>query len=157
MTAHVIDRAQAGRRTHTWKSARSLGRAAADIASARDIDELAFAVRANLPALGIRRCFVLEWCGLSGGARLARLALVQEPAGRTATTKSQATCLASEILRQHVLPVMGEHAFAILPMTFDRKDLGLLVLELGATDDYLYETLREVFSAVRARGQSPAD
>ncbi|MDP9151429.1 MAG: substrate-binding domain-containing protein [Myxococcota bacterium] len=156
MTAHVIDRVQAERRMHTWKSARSLGRAAADIASARDADELALAVRANLPALGIPRCFVLEWGAPEGAGRSARLALVQKPDGRAQAAPSQATYPAGEILRQHVLPKMGEHAFAILPMTFEGKDLGLLVLELGAVDGYLYETLREVFTAVLARASGPA-
>ncbi|MDP9036252.1 MAG: hypothetical protein M3O50_15735 [Myxococcota bacterium] len=156
MTAHVIDRVQAERRMHTWKSARSLGRAAADIASARDADELAIAVRANLPALGIPRCFILEWRGPEGATRCARLTLVERPDSGAHASLSQVVCPAGEILRQHVLPKMGGHAFAILPMTFEGKDLGLLVLELGAVDGYLYETLREVFTAVFSRAAAPA-
>jgi hypothetical protein len=53
----------------------------------------------------------------------------------------------TEILRDQVLPSTGDHAFAVLPLNSHDKDIGVLVLELGAADGYLYETLREVFAA----------
>jgi hypothetical protein len=60
-----------------------------------------------------------------------------------------------EILRQHVLPNAGDHALAVLPTVFRGEELGIIVLELEAMDGYLYETLRDVFTAALAGARPP--
>jgi len=142
-------RAQAWRRMRAEKRARALGRASAAIASAHDLDELTRAVAEHLPALGIARCYVATFDGGSGDARLARLALVHTPDARPEAPSWQLDS-AVEILRHHVLPSIGEHALAVLPTVFKNEELGFLVLELEAHDGYLYETLRDVFTAALA-------
>jgi sigma-B regulation protein RsbU (phosphoserine phosphatase) len=151
MTANVVDRVQAKERMHAWRSARALGRASAAIASGGGLAELARAVSDNLPELGIARCFLAEYCGGPGEGRMAQLVLVQRPGAAAAVPTPSDPCLASEIIRKHVLPHMGEQALCVLPITMSEEELGFVVLELGAVDRYLYETLRDVFTAVLAR------
>jgi sigma-B regulation protein RsbU (phosphoserine phosphatase) len=151
MTANVVDRVQAKERMHAWRSARALGRASAAIASGGGLAELGRAVSENLPELGIARCFLAEFRGGSGEGRTAQLVLVQRPGATPADPSPSEPCLASEIIRKHVLPHMGEQALCVLPITMGDEELGFVVLELGAVDRYLYETLRDVFTAVLAR------
>jgi DNA-binding LacI/PurR family transcriptional regulator len=144
------------RRIRTENRARSLGRASAAIASAHDLDELSRAVAEHLPALGIARCYVATFDRGSGDARLARLALVHAPDAQRSEAPSWQLQSAVEILRHHVLPNIGEHALAVLPTVFKNEELGFLVLELEALDGYLYETLRDVFTAALAGARGPA-
>jgi hypothetical protein len=129
------------------RRARSLGRAAAAISSAHDLDELSRAVADHVPALGIARCYVATFDSTSGAGRLARLALVHTPDNQRSQAPSWQLQPVVEILRHHVLPSTGEHALAVLPTVFKDEELGLLVLELEAVDGYMYETLRDVFTA----------
>jgi phosphoserine phosphatase RsbU/P len=149
-TAEVMDRGQALRRMRAEKRARSLGRAASAIASSHDLDELSRAVEEHLPPLGITRCYVATYSGTSGDGRLARLALVHTPKARHAEPPSWQLQPIEDILRQHVMPSTGEHALAVLPTVFRGEELGVVVLELEAVDGYLYETLRDVFTAALA-------
>jgi DNA-binding LacI/PurR family transcriptional regulator len=149
-TAEVMDRVQAMRRVRAEKRARSLGRAAAAIASAHDLDDLSRAVDQHLPALGIPRCYVATYHGSPGEERMARIALVHTPAAPHTDAPSWQLHPAVDILRHHVLPTTGEHALAVLPTVFRGEDLGILILELEAVDGYLYETLRDVFTAALA-------
>jgi hypothetical protein len=124
--------------------------------SAHDLDELSRAVAEHLPALGIARCYVATFDRGSGDARLARLALVHTPDAQRSEAPSWQLQSAVEILRHHVLPNIGEHALAVLPTVFKNEELGFLVLELEALDGYLYETLRDVFTAALAGARGPA-
>jgi phosphoserine phosphatase RsbU/P len=155
-TAEVMDRAQAWRRMRAEKRARVLGRAAAAIASSHDLDELSRAVEEHLPPLGITRCYVATFDGKPGDERRARLALVHTPHARHSEAPSWQLKPVEEILRNHVLPEAGEHALAVLPTVFRGEELGVLVLELEAVDGYLYETLRDVFTAALAGARPPA-
>jgi len=49
-----------------------------------------------------------------------------------------------------VLPSAGVRALAVLPTVLKDDELGILVLELEAVEGYLYETLRDVFTAALA-------
>lgn len=149
-TAHVLEGLHASRRIRSWGSARALGRAAAAIAMARDYDELARAVAEHLPALGISRCFLAAYEGGAGTERMARLLLAVRPEARSSDTTWSTPVPARELLRRHVLPNIGAHAFAALPICQGGQDLGVLILELAMVDGYQYETLREVFTAVFA-------
>jgi phosphoserine phosphatase RsbU/P len=151
MTAQMADRMQARLRMRAWTGARSLGRAAAAIASGRGVEELARAVSEHLPALGIARCFAAEYQDGGGEGRRARLMLVECPNQGAFDGVRAETYPAADILRRAVLPSQGEQAFAILPITHRDQELGILVLELGEAEEYLYETLREVFTAFLAR------
>jgi hypothetical protein len=149
-TAHVLEGVHASRRMRSWRNARALGRASAAIALARDVDELARAVAQNLPALGISRCFVAEYQETSTGPRMARLLLAERPEARASDKTWAAPVPAIELLRRHVFPGLGPHAFAVLPITHETEEVGLLVLEIGTPDGYQYETLRELFATVFA-------
>ncbi len=146
-TADVMDRVQALRRMRAETRARALGRAAAAIASSHDLDELSRAVEEHLPPLGITTCYVATFNGTSGDERRARLALVHAPGARHSEAPSWQLQPVEDILRNHVLPNTGERALAVLPTVFRGEELGVLVLELEAIDGYLYETLRDVFTA----------
>lgn len=147
-TAHALEAFHASRRVRSWGSARALGRACAAIAMARDLPELERAVTHHLPALGISRCFVAAFEGGSGEERVARLVLAQRPEARSSDTSWSSPIPAVELLRQRVLPTLGAHGFAVLPIVNGGRELGLLILELGTVDGYQYETLRELFTAV---------
>jgi sigma-B regulation protein RsbU (phosphoserine phosphatase) len=149
-TADVMDRAQAWRRMRAERRARSLGRAAAAIASAHDVDDLSRAMREHLPRLGITRCYVLTFNAAEGEERQARLALVLTPDARHSEPPSWQLQRVADILRSLVMPGTGEHALAVLPTVSRGEELGVLVLELEAVDGYLYETLRDVFTAALA-------
>lgn len=153
ITADVMDRAQAWRRMRAEKRARALGRASAAISSAHDLDELSRAVQEHLPPLGITRCYVATYNGTSGDERMARLVLIHAPHApdaKPAEPPSWQLQSVEDILRKHILPTTGEHALAVLPTVFRGEELGILVLELEAIDGYLYETLRDVFTAALA-------
>jgi DNA-binding LacI/PurR family transcriptional regulator len=141
---------EAWRRMRAEKRARALGRAAAAIASSHDLDELSRAVEEHLAPLGITRCFVATFNGTSGEQRRARLALMHTPRARHFEAPSWQLQPIEDILRDHVLPNAGEHALAVLPTVYKGEELGVLVLELEALDGYLYETLRDVFTAALA-------
>jgi DNA-binding LacI/PurR family transcriptional regulator len=155
-TAEVMDRAQAWRRMRAERRARALGRAAAAIASAHDLDELSRAVEEHLPPLGITRCYVATFDGRPGDERRARLALVHTPHARHSEAPSWQLQPVEDILRNHVLPDAGDHALAVLPTVFRGEELGIVVLELEAVDGYLYETLRDVFTAALAGARPQA-
>jgi sigma-B regulation protein RsbU (phosphoserine phosphatase) len=149
-TAHVLEGVHASRRMRSWRNARALGRASAAIALARNVDELAAAVAQNLPALGISRCFLAEYEEASAGPRMARLLLAERPEARSSDKTWASPLPAVELLRRHVLPSTGAHAFAVLPIMHGSDDVGILILEIGTLDGYQYETLGEVFAAVFA-------
>jgi DNA-binding LacI/PurR family transcriptional regulator len=149
-TAEAMERVQALRRMRAERRARSLGRAAAAISVARDLDDLSRAVAEHLPALGVARCFLATFDSSVGPARLARLALVHTPDASRSETPSWQLQPAVEILRHHVLPSDGVRAMAVLPAVLKDDELGILVLELEAVEGYMYETLRDVFTAALA-------
>jgi hypothetical protein len=149
-TADVMDRGQAWRRMRAERRARSLGRAAAAIASAHDLDDLSGAMKEHLPRLGITRCYVVTFNAAPGDERRARLALVLTPDARHSEPPSWQLQRVADILRNLVMPGTGDHALAVLPTVFRGEELGILVLELEAVDGYLYETLRDVFTAALA-------
>jgi DNA-binding LacI/PurR family transcriptional regulator len=146
---------EAWRRMRAEKRARALGRASAAIASSHDLDELSRAVEEHLAPLGITRCFVATFNGTSSDERRARLALVHTPRARHTEAPSWQLQPIEDILRHHVLPNAGEHALAVLPTVFRGEELGVVVLELEALDGYLYETLRDVFTAALAGARPP--
>ncbi len=41
----------------------------------------------------------------------------------------------------------GEHAFAVLPLTYGGQMRGVLLTEIGAPDGWAYEMLRDAFTA----------
>jgi hypothetical protein len=137
---------QAMKRLHTETRARALGRAAAAIASAHDLDDLSRAVASSMPALGITRCHLATFDSSSGDGRRARLALSYAPGADPGDALSWQLRPAVDILRHMVVPPEGGHAFAVLPTVFRGEELGLLVLGLEG-EGYLYETLRSVFTA----------
>ena len=150
MTADVMERVQAWRRMRAERRARSLGRAAAAISAAHDLDDLSRAVAEHVPALGIARCYLATFDSSFGASRLARLALAFAPDAPRSKTPSWQLQPAAEILRRHVLPSTGVRALAVLPTVRKDDELGILVLELEAVEGYMYETLREVFTAALA-------
>ena len=84
---------------------------------------------------------------------MARLVLIHAPHApdaKPAEPPSWQLQSVEDILRKHILPTTGEHALAVLPTVFRGEELGILVLELEAIDGYLYETLRDVFTAALA-------
>jgi phosphoserine phosphatase RsbU/P len=148
MTAEAMRRAEAWRRIRGEVRAAALGRAAAAIASARHVDQLAHAVSTHLPGLGVARCYLTEYVDDGvGAARGARLVIDQRPDPRSTDPRTHALRPIAEILRRDVLPTTGEHPFAVLPISLDGTDLGVLVVELGASAPYLYEALLDVFTA----------
>jgi phosphoserine phosphatase RsbU/P len=169
MTFQVTDRVQARLRAQAWSGARSLGRAVAAIASGRSVGDLGRALSECLPALRIDQCFVAEYelgpQGPAGATRAegasarplpvqARGLVDERLGGRPDGSKAGSPRLAypaAEILRRAVLPEEGGHAFVVLPITGDEADLGFVVLELGAAEGYLYETLGEVISGAVTR------
>jgi DNA-binding LacI/PurR family transcriptional regulator len=155
MTAQAMDRAQAWRRLRTQERARALGQAAASIASAREVGELARAVDARLPALGIERCYVAELVPDGAGPPTqARLLLAYGRDTRTSIVTPCARTVA-QILRQDVPPDRGLHAFAVLPLG-DRERAGLAIVELGGSSGYVFEVLRDAFgAALRNIGRGP--
>jgi hypothetical protein len=46
-----------------------------------------------------------------------------------------------------VLTASGEHVFAVLPLAYDGRMHGVLVVEVGAPDGWAYEMLRDAFTA----------
>jgi DNA-binding LacI/PurR family transcriptional regulator len=144
------ERVQAWRRMRAERRARSLGRAAAAISAAHDLDDLSRAVTEHLPALGIARCYLATFDRSVGAERLARVALVHTPDAQRAEAPSWQLQPAVEILRHHVLPSGGARAMAVLPTVRKDDELGILVLELEAVEGYMYETLRDVFTTALA-------
>jgi DNA-binding LacI/PurR family transcriptional regulator len=147
MVAEATDREHAARRIRAERAARSLGQAAAAIASSPDLDALSTAVSAHLPALGIPRCFLVARAdqGASEGP-LFRLVLAVDPGLRNGPPASNARPFA-DIVRREMLTASGEHAFAVLPLTFGGRLEGVLVTEIGAPDGWAYEMLRDAFTA----------
>jgi DNA-binding LacI/PurR family transcriptional regulator len=141
---------QATKRLRAERRVRSFGRAAAAIALAHDLDELSRAVAEHLPALGIARCYVATFDETSGPSRQARLALEHPQEGGRSPAPSWQLQPATHLLRDKVFPKDGARAMAVLPTVFRGEELGVLILELDAMDAYLYETLRDVFTAALA-------
>lgn len=52
-----------------------------------------------------------------------------------------------ESLLRGVVQGPRERAFTVAPLFFGEDDLGVVLLELGAADGAIYESLRELFSA----------
>jgi DNA-binding LacI/PurR family transcriptional regulator len=154
-TADVMERVQAWRRMRAERRARSLGRAAAAISAAHDLDDLSRAVAEHVPALGIARCYLATFDSSVGASRLARLALAFAPDAPRSETPSWQLHPAAEILRRHVLPSSGVRALAVLPTVRKDDELGILVLELEAVEGYMYETLRDVFTVALAGARRP--
>jgi DNA-binding LacI/PurR family transcriptional regulator len=167
LTFQVTDRIQAHLRAQAWSSARTLGRAVAAIASGRSLEELDRAVSESLGSLRIARCFVAQYTTEAGkpirgagrngeSTSLYARGLIDARLGQRSIEIAGNPALgtvypAGDILRRAMLPDEGGHAFAVLPITSAGDDLGFMVLELGATDGYLYETLGEVISAAVVR------
>jgi sigma-B regulation protein RsbU (phosphoserine phosphatase) len=148
MTADAMRRAEAWRRIRAESRAAALGHAAAAIASAHDREDLARAVAAHLPGLGIARCYLAEYGDDGVGVgRGSRLVIDQRPDARSHDHPAAALRPIAEILRHDVLPTTGEHAFAVLPIAREGVDVGVLVVELSAPAAYLYEVLHDVFTA----------
>jgi DNA-binding LacI/PurR family transcriptional regulator len=146
MTSEAMDRVQAWRRLRAQDRARAIGRASAAIASAHDEGELQRAVSGHLPKLGIERCYVAELFGEAASPTSeARLLIAYAPDRRTSTPPPRSRTV-SEILRQDVPPSTGVHAFTVLPIGGGDRT-GVLILEFGGVDGYLFEVLRDAFVA----------
>ena len=147
MIAEATDRAHASRRIRAERAARALGQAAAAIASSGDLDELSTAVEAHLPPLGVSRCFLVAKTD-EGSAQdpLYRLVLALNPGYREGPASSIPRPF-SDIIRRDVLSAAGEHAYAVLPLTYGGRMRGALVIEIGAPDGWAYEMLRDAFTA----------
>jgi DNA-binding LacI/PurR family transcriptional regulator len=151
MTFHVTDRARARLRMRAWTSARAVGRAAAAIASGSGLDDLARAASENLPALGIPRWLVAEYSEADGKAARAQLLLLEAPGAAEVDARHTTTSYPVVDLLRRVVPTEGGHVFAVLPVNHHEEALGVVVLELGTAEGYLYETLREVFTSALCR------
>jgi DNA-binding LacI/PurR family transcriptional regulator len=168
MIAEATDRAHASRRIRAERAARSLGQAAAAIASSLDIEELSAAVSAHLPPFGISRCFLVASTEAGDGGSpaspeldrnqdksLHRLVLSLNPGFRGGPPSTNPRPFA-DIVRRDVLTAPGEHAYAVLPITQGGRVPGVLFIEIGTPDGWAYEMLRDAFTAAFPRVVVPA-
>jgi DNA-binding LacI/PurR family transcriptional regulator len=147
LTGHAMARVQAWRRIHAQQQARSLGRAGSTILTTFDLGDLSSAVSESFPALGIESCYVSVFEHSPGPQRQSRLILAYDATTRVARQPEGLVYRTEEILPWASLPAGREVAFAVAPLLFRGEELGLLILQLGAADGYVYEALRALFAA----------
>jgi DNA-binding LacI/PurR family transcriptional regulator len=151
MTTLAIEGVQVGRRLRAWVDARGLMEAGASILSARTLEELGRAVKANLAPAGIPRCFVARLRPDARHGMQGRIVLAERPDARKSDTTVTAPYAANELLRQTVLQGTDERAYAVFPTQLAGGDRGIVVLEFGTIEGYGYETLRRIFNSSLAR------
>jgi hypothetical protein len=151
MTTLAIEGAQVSRRLRALTDARGLLQAGAAILSARNLEELGRAVRTQLAAAGIARCFVARLRPDARGVVQGRVVLAERPDARKSDPTVTAPYPASDLLRQTVLQGTEERAYAVFPTEFVGGDRGILVLEFGTFEGYGYETLRRIFNSSLSR------
>jgi DNA-binding LacI/PurR family transcriptional regulator len=150
LTGNFMERAQAWQRIHVQRRACALGQAGGAVLTTFDLDELARGVAESLPILGIASCyvFVFEPGGDPGRpSRRSRLVLAYDSGARGARRPEGLTYRADEIVPWDLLPAGGERSFSVASLLFHDEEIGLLVLQLGAADGYVYEALRDLFAA----------
>jgi DNA-binding LacI/PurR family transcriptional regulator len=135
---------------------RFVTRAGAAMLAARDIGELARVVHDHLPKLGIPRCFVMHVVDGPQGLK-ARVVIAEKPDARKSDPVAWSEFPAVDIFRRVVLPEGEQRAFAVFPALFADEHRGLVVLEIGALEDFACETLRQLLSAsLRRMAPGPA-
>lgn len=147
LTGNFMERAQAWQRIHVRRRAVALGRAGSLVLTTFDLDNLLRAVEGTLPALGIESCYVAAFEPGSGQARRARLILAYDAGARSARRPAELVYRAEEIVPWDEVPAGAGQSFAVAPLLFRGEELGLLILQLGAADGYVYEALRNLFAA----------
>jgi DNA-binding LacI/PurR family transcriptional regulator len=144
LTGVSMERVQAWRRVHADRRARTLGGAGASMVTARDLSALSSAVAESLPSLGIERCYVALFEDGEPRRERARIVLAFDGRYRAAREPDEATYRSEEIVPRALMPV--ERSFSVAPLLFRDQEIGLLVLELGAAEGYVYEALRDLFT-----------
>ena len=145
-----MERVQAWERIHAQHRARSLGKAGSAMVATFDLDGLAKAVSETFPVLGIASCYVAvheQGERQPPAERRSRLILAYDVAVRAARRPEYIVFESADLVPAAFLPRGREHAFVVAPLLYDTEDLGLLVLELGAAEGFVYEALRQLFSA----------
>ena len=147
LTGNFMERAQAWHRIHVQRRASALGRAGSALLTTFDLDDLVRAVEESLPILGIESCYVSVFEPGRGPQRRSRLILAYDSGARGARRPDGLVYRSDEIVPWDLVPTGGERSFAVAPLLFRDEELGLLVLQLGAADGYVYEALRDLFAA----------
>lgn len=150
LVASIVDRERARESVTVERRAQALAVATANIAAARDLDDLANVAARNFPALGVSRCYVAIHDDPDDPARRTHLVLAHPlpPGFRVGTLPwfdGKRTLLPPELFSRH-----DTHALAVVALFIDDLPIGHIVLGLGE-GGYLYEPLRELISAALHR------
>jgi len=154
MTTLAVERLHVARRLRAWNEARSLVQAGSSIVSAEDLDALSQAVHESLPRAGILRTFVAR-LDEGAGNPTARVVLADSPDARRFDPILAAPQPPTEILRSTLLRGTDEHAFAVFPAAFADQEKAIVALQLGATEGFGYEVLRQIIAGVLSRMNPP--
>ena len=146
LTGAVMERAQAWQRIDAQRRARVLGSAGAAMRAVFEHGDVARAVEDHLPALGIESCYLVSVEG-SQPRPTARLLLAYDAGGRAARRAGELSYRADEILPYARMTPHRDVAYAVAELWSRRGETVLLIVDLGQSEGYVYESLRHLFEA----------
>ena len=115
-----------------------------------DIEGIMAILAQKLPLLGIERGIVSLYDSADDPTTLARVIMAYDENGRIEVQRDRAAFATRELAPDEVWPQHFRYHLIVKPLYFQQTPIGLAVLETGAQDRNLYETVRgELSSALQ--------
>lgn len=150
LVGETAAQSRAYQRFRAEQDSRLLGDLSQHIQTAADRDALMNTLATELPGLGVSACYLALYEDPQEIRGAARLLFAFDTTGRRKVDPDHAVFPASQLLPDGFLPADTPHNLVVLPLYFQRRQLGFLLLTADARGMAFSEILREQISSAVA-------
>jgi len=140
-------RAQAQAQLHAARQAQVLREIGAALITTFDIEGLMTVLTEGLPRLGIPSCYISLYENPQEPAEWSRLILAYNENGRVELEPGGRRFRSRKLAPEEVWPQGRQFSYVVEPLYFQRKQLGVVLFEVGPREGAVYETLRAQISS----------
>jgi sigma-B regulation protein RsbU (phosphoserine phosphatase) len=144
------ERAQARQKLHVDRWARTLSETSEALLATVNLAALLRAVADQMPRFGIETCHVALFSGAARPPEQATLVLEYragaEPSAAAAPDEGE-TFAPRALLPARAWPRDRRWTFILEPLSFEREQFGMILMEMGPPEGIIYESLREQISS----------
>ncbi len=136
----AAERAQARKRLQVEHWSRVLRKSGEAMYTTLDVNSVVGAVEDQIPRLGIRSAFLSVF---EGGQDKARLMMAYDIDDQSLTRHRGELFDAKLLVPQGIFSADERRTYIAEPLFFENEQLGFVLFEMGPTDGFVYETLRD--------------
>jgi chemotaxis protein histidine kinase CheA/DNA-binding LacI/PurR family transcriptional regulator len=144
------ERAQARQKLHVDRWARTLSETSEALLASVNLSALLRTVAEQMPRFGIETCYLALFSGAARAPERASLVLEYRAGAATGPADAMApaeTFAPSEVLPARAWPRDRRWTFILEPLSFEREQFGMILMEMGPPEGIIYESLREQISS----------